>query len=71
MTELLTYIQNNYSNEVVVDVDIDLHLKEYSEYDESMRSLVEYFYKDEEMSITEGMVSLKNNFPKINPEKNL
>lgn len=66
MTELLTYLQNNYNNEVVVDVDIDLHLKEYSEYDESMRSLVEYFYKDEEMSITEGMVSLKNNFSTSN-----
>lgn len=61
MTTMLTYMRNHFCNDIMVSVDMQTNLKEYSEYDENIRLYLELFNSNT-MKIEDGMVSLKDNF---------
>jgi len=61
MTAMLKYMRDHYCNDVLVGVDLQTNLKEYTEYDEKVRLLLELLNSDP-MKIEDGMVSIKDNF---------
>lgn len=61
MSEMLNYMKTNRVNTILVDVKSTIELKDYEEYDSSVRGLLEIF-NDDKMSISDGMISLKSNF---------
>ena len=61
MTAMLKYMRDHYCNDILVGVDLQTNLKEYNEYDENVRFLLEIF-NSYPLKIEDGMVLLKDNF---------
>lgn len=67
MTEMLHHMKDNMVNTVYLKVNPIISLKDYTEYDEKIRMLLELFYTNEKLPLKkENIVSLKDNFPKEN-----
>ena len=64
MTAMLNYMRTHYCNEMYVKVSLNLNLKEWKEYDKSIRSQIE-----DSKAISDGMVSVKSNFTTQNKEE--
>lgn len=63
MTEMLQYMKANHVNDIQVNVNSTLDLKDYSEYSYSIRSALEREYDRVSLPLNESnMVSLKDNF---------
>lgn len=63
MTEMLQYMKANHVNDIQVNVNSTLDLKDYSEYSYSIRSALEREYDRGSLPLNESnMVSLKDNF---------
>lgn len=69
MKAMLDYLHKHYCNEIVVDVDMKLNLKEYDEYPDYAREYIERCYFKEGLLVSEGMVSLKRNFTTSNQQE--
>lgn len=61
MSEMLQYMKVHRVNSIVVGVNSTMNLKDYDEYDESVRKFLEVT-NDDCLSIEDGMISLKSNF---------
>lgn len=67
MTEMLRHMKDNMVNTVYLKVNPTISLKDYAEYDEEIRMLLELFYANEKLPLkNENIISLKDNFPKEN-----
>lgn len=61
MASMLQYMKQNRINTVRLKISPHINLKDYNEYDESVRMLLELFW-EEEFPLEENMLSLKDNF---------
>lgn len=61
MGEMLQYMKKNRINTLVVEANSTLKLKDYDEYDESVRTFLEIL-NDSKLTIADHMISLKRNF---------
>lgn len=61
MSEMLQYMKKHRVNTIIVDINSTLNLKDYNEYDQDIRDILEITTKGE-MSLATGMISLKSNF---------
>lgn len=62
VTEMLHHMKQHRINTIRLDVNPTINLKDYEEYSESMRNLLEFFFKDEALPLKGNIVSLKENF---------
>lgn len=62
MKEMLQQMKKYRVNTVLLDIKPNINLKDYKDYDESIRSVLEFFYKGESLPLKENIVSLKENF---------
>jgi len=61
MSEMLQYMKKHRVNTIIVDINSTLNLKDYNEYDQGIRDILEITTK-RQMSLAAGMISLKSNF---------
>ena len=62
MTAMLQHMKRHRINTVLLDVTSNVILKDYEEYDETIRKILELFQSDKSLSLKDNMVSLKKNF---------
>lgn len=62
MTEMLHYMKRNRINTILLDVNSDISLKDFEEYDERLQELMYLFYRDEKLPLKGNLLSLKENF---------
>lgn len=61
MGEMLKYMKQNRINNIKINIESKLNLKDYSTYDERVRKLLE-INTDSNLPLTEHIISLKENF---------
>ena len=65
MTSMLHYMKDNMVNTVYLKLNPTISLKDYTDYDENVRGLLELLYSDETLQLkTENIIPLNENFPK-------
>lgn len=62
MQEMLQYMKRMRVNVINLDVESHLNLKDYTEYDKSLRTLMEIFSDTKSLPIADNMIPLKKNF---------
>lgn len=62
MTEMLHHMKTTRTNTVLMTINPTLSLKDYSEYDEFIRQLLEAMYSENELPLKGNVLSLKENF---------
>lgn len=61
MEEMLKYMKQNRINNIKIDIESKINLKDYSTYDERARKLLE-INTDSNLPLAQHMISLKDNF---------
>lgn len=61
MEEMLKYMKENRINNIKIDIESKINLKDYSTYDERARKLLE-INTDSNLPLAQHMISLKDNF---------
>ncbi len=63
MSQMLQYMKTHRVNYIQVNINSVLKLKDYTEYDEKIRKLLEFYSNDESsISLPKDMISIKENF---------
>ena len=62
LTEMLYYMKKHRTNTIRLDINPTVELKDYEEYDENLRTILELVYSGETLPLKGNIVSLKENF---------
>ncbi|MGN0316565.1 MAG: hypothetical protein ACI4E1_01380 [Lachnospira sp.] len=62
MHALLQYMKKHFVTTIKLEIESELELKDYTEYDKSIRDRMERFYDNPLLPLKENMVSIKKNF---------
>ena len=62
MTEMLHYMKRNRINTILLEMNPNITLKDFDEYDEDVKEFLYSWYRDEKLPLEGNLLSLKENF---------